>query len=122
MRDRLSIFAVALVALATWLSAQSGQDVFVIRGVRVFDGTVVIENQTVVISEGRIAAIGAVVDVPRNAIEVPGAGRTLLPGLIDSHVHVGINSPADALQQSLVPSNHKVSPIPRGCSLPGHPT
>jgi imidazolonepropionase-like amidohydrolase len=39
--------------------------------------------------------------VPGNAEEVAGAGRTLLPGLIDAHVHVSQLWPIEALQQSL---------------------
>ncbi|WP_436889778.1 amidohydrolase family protein [Nocardiopsis dassonvillei] len=45
------------------------------------DGTVVIEG-------GRIAAAGAV-PVPAGAREVPLPGCTVLPGLVDTHVHLG---------------------------------
>ncbi len=41
----------------------------------------------VLIREGRIAAIGAHLDLP-GAQTVDGRGRFLVPGLIDSHVHV----------------------------------
>ena len=69
-----------------------------IRGVRVFDGRRVIENTTVLVRGGRIGDMGTAVDVPDDAMVVNGAGRTLLPGLIDSHAHVLGEGPQQALQ------------------------
>jgi imidazolonepropionase-like amidohydrolase len=43
----------------------------------------------VVIHDGRIARIGRHLGVPADAREIDGRGRFLIPGLIDSHVHVG---------------------------------
>ena len=75
---------------------------YVIRNVRVFDGETVAENQTVVISRGRISAVGgSTVAVPADAQEIAGKGHTLLPGLIDAHIHLPLSSPAEALQQTL---------------------
>jgi imidazolonepropionase-like amidohydrolase len=47
-------------------------------------------NRTVVITGNRITAVGndGKVDLPRNAEIVDAAGKTLLPGLWDMHVHV----------------------------------
>jgi cytosine/adenosine deaminase-related metal-dependent hydrolase len=101
MSARGAIAVVLWLALTVSFPAQSREETFVIRGVRVFDGTAIAENQTVVIASGKIAAIGTSVDAPAGAIDVPGKDRTLLPGLIDSHVHVGIGSAVEALQQSL---------------------
>jgi imidazolonepropionase-like amidohydrolase len=101
MKGRGTIALALWLALAVFAPAQSREDTFVVRGVRVFDGTTIMEDQTVVIASGKIAAIGTPVDVPAGAIDLPGKDRTLLPGLIDSHVHVGIGAAVDALQQSL---------------------
>jgi imidazolonepropionase-like amidohydrolase len=90
------------VSAASLLPAQSLDRPYVIRDVRVFDGESVAERQTVVISEGRIAAVGgSSVAVPAGAEDVAGADRTLLPGLIDAHIHLPIAFPAEALQQTL---------------------
>ncbi|HEX2210420.1 MAG TPA: CIA30 family protein [Longimicrobium sp.] len=67
--------------------------------VRIFDGKRVMEDAAVVVEGGRIAAAGREVQVPANALTVEGWGCTLLPGLIDGHVHV---LAADALRQELV--------------------
>ena len=98
-----SVLALALFASATLLpSAQSGDSAYVIRDVRVFDGEIVAERQTVVISQGKITAVGgSTVDVPAGAQEITGEGRTLLPGLMDAHIHLSMTSTAEALQQAL---------------------
>lgn len=60
---------------------------FAIRGARVFDGTRDLGVATVVVRDGRIAAVGADAAVPDGLPVVEAAGKTLLPGLIDAHVH-----------------------------------
>ena len=66
------------------------------RGVRVFDGARVWPRANVVVSD-RILAIGDV-PIPAGVEVVEGAGHTLLPGLIDSHIHI---YDASQLEQSL---------------------
>lgn len=77
---------------------------FAVRDVRLFDGREVRNGVTVVVRDGRIAAVGPDVAVPEGAEMVPGAGRTLLPGLIDAHVHTfpATRDPDGVLRQALV--------------------
>lgn len=65
---------------------EAGSTAFI--NVRIFDGEKVIPAATVVVEGGRITAVGTEAAVPAGAEIVDGAGRTLLPGLIDSHVHI----------------------------------
>ncbi len=65
-------------------------------GVRLFNGRDVIDNATVVWSDGVVRAAGAEVDVPADAERIDGRGNTAVPGLIDSHVHSFGSSQADA--------------------------
>jgi hypothetical protein len=53
-------------------------------------GAGVIPDQTVLVREGRIVEIGpaAGVRVPAGALRIDGAGRYLMPGLADMHVHL----------------------------------
>jgi imidazolonepropionase-like amidohydrolase len=46
-----------------------------------------VRNATVLIEGERIAAVGPAVAVPKNATVLDAAGRTVLPGIIDCHVH-----------------------------------
>lgn len=50
----------------------------------------VLKDQTVIIERGRIAQIGpaASVRLPRNARQIDGRGKYLMPGLADFHVHL----------------------------------
>ena len=65
---------------------------FLIRNTRIFTGDgKVIENGAVLVRDGKIAAIyeGAAPDPDQLKAEVvEGAGKTLLPGLIDAHIHL----------------------------------
>jgi imidazolonepropionase-like amidohydrolase/Tol biopolymer transport system component len=51
----------------------------------------VIEEGTVLVDGNRIVAVGpsSLVEVPSNAHVVDATGKTLMPGLIDGHAHVG---------------------------------
>ena len=63
--------------------------------VRAFlDGTHFAENQTVIVEQGKITLVGAAADikVPKGAQVFEGAGKTLVPGLWDSHMHFGDDS------------------------------
>ena len=64
-----------------------------IRGARLVDGVrpAALPSATVLVgADGRIAAVGASesVQIPAGVPEISGAGLTLLPGLIDGHVHL----------------------------------
>jgi hypothetical protein len=63
--------------------------------VRAFvDGSRFAEGQTVLVDKGRIVAVGpaASVRVPAGAQVIDGRGKTLVPGLWDSHMHFGDDS------------------------------
>ncbi len=77
----------ALMALPLVAAAQ----VTALTGARVIDGTGgVMDNATVIVRDGRIAAVGpaAQVQVPAEATRVDLTGKTLMPGLINAHGHV----------------------------------
>jgi imidazolonepropionase-like amidohydrolase len=49
-----------------------------------------IENGTIVISDGKITAVGANVSVPSGAEKIDGKGLSVYPGLIDSATNMGL--------------------------------
>ena len=75
---------------APWLHAQQRDVVkpFAVRDVRLFDGERVSEHRTVLVQDGIIRRVGGADLALGDADVVDGRGRTLLPGLIDAHVHL----------------------------------
>ncbi|PRX10875.1 UNVERIFIED_ORG: imidazolonepropionase-like amidohydrolase [Martelella mediterranea] len=64
---------------------------YLFTGGRILDprsGTL-IDGLNVLTEAGKIKAVSAGVEAPADAVEIPLDGRTLMPGLIDCHVHVG---------------------------------
>ena len=63
---------------------------FVDVAVLTMDQPGLMEHQTVIATDGRVAIIGplATTAVPVGALTIDGRGRTLIPGLIDAHVHL----------------------------------
>ena len=49
-----------------------------------------IENGTVVIREGKIAAVGTTVDVPADAVSIDARGLSVYPGMIDAGTSMGL--------------------------------
>ena len=62
----------------------------------IFDGKNIIDANTIVFENGEISCIGGT--VPDDAEIIDGTGATLLPGLIDAHVHTSIDGLREALQ------------------------
>jgi len=77
-------------------------EVTVISGGRalVGPGLEPVAEATVVISGGFIVAAGSASDIetPDGAIHVDATGFTLIPGFIDSHVHIGFAEPIEVLE------------------------
>ena len=82
--------------LALWTvgaPAQQSASIRAFTGARVIDGSdrPPIDNATIVVRDGRIVSVGpaARATVPAGAERVALAGKTVIPGLINAHGHVG---------------------------------
>lgn len=86
-----AVAAVAFVLAARPDAQTGGATAFVGARVVVGDGTAPIENATVVVRNGQIAEVGpsARVRVPAGAARVDVAGKTIMPTIVDTHVHLG---------------------------------
>jgi len=65
----------------------------VFTGATLIDGTGAkpVEDVSIMVEGDKIKAVGKGLDIPRDAKVIDVAGRTVLPGLIDSHVHLCSN-------------------------------
>jgi len=81
------VFSTMLFACGLGLTLPALADTWLIRDARVFDGEQMHAKRSVLVKDDRIADADFHGAVPAGAHVVDGAGRTLLPGLIDAHVH-----------------------------------
>ena len=83
--------ALGLLATLLVLATSAGAQDLLIRNARLLDGTGAPprEHVSILIRDGRIQAIGQVADEP-NLLTLDVAGASVLPGLIDSHVHLSV--------------------------------
>ena len=77
-----SLLVVAVVSIA------AAAEVTHIRNARVFDGSGVIDATDVLVRDGAIEHVGRNLPSPDGAVVIDATGKTLLPGLIDCHVHI----------------------------------
>jgi len=69
--------------------------------VAISSGTIVpivgdeIQRGTVLIRDGKIAAVGDAVAIPDGALVVDASGKWVLPGFIEAHGHVGVSEEAE---------------------------
>lgn len=114
LEDYLALL-LALITLATTIvhvafgaskTQNTGASIaFINVSVIPFDRERILENQTVIVHDGRIAEIGpaAKIKVPVNAVKIDGRGKYLMPGLADMHVHLypGAGQKDDLASQQL---------------------
>jgi imidazolonepropionase-like amidohydrolase len=94
------VFLFALVAGASAVNAQD----LAIRGATILtvtNGT--IENGTVLIRNGKITAIGRDVSIPSGVRVVDGAGKFVMPGIIDAHSHTAMDAGLNEGAESVTP-------------------
>jgi len=87
----LGAAAIAGGFLSSAPSAQAPGGTIALTNARVFDGSgrAPIENATVLVVNGKIQEVGTAVKVPAGATRVDARGKTIIPGLINAHGHVG---------------------------------
>jgi imidazolonepropionase-like amidohydrolase len=85
----LLLLLAALPSIAATDDSSSGVKAF--TGARIVDGTgkPAIEKATLLVRNGRIESVGTSVKVPPGAQRVDVSGKTIIPGLISAHSHIG---------------------------------
>jgi imidazolonepropionase-like amidohydrolase len=83
-----SLHLLLLALLSTAATSAQADPATLIRNVRIFDGSKVIGLGSVLIDGTKIIRVGPSIPAPKGATIIDGTGKTLLPGLIDSHVHM----------------------------------
>ncbi|OGU31974.1 MAG: amidohydrolase [Ignavibacteria bacterium GWA2_55_11] len=92
---RISMFAAMAICCCARLEAQDKATV--IRGALIYtvEGAP-IDNGVLIVRNGKIVSVGpASTSVPSDAVVVEAAGKVILPGLVDTHSHIGGGSGGD---------------------------
>ena len=92
MTRALTLLTAAVMALAagTKPAASQTDDVILVRGGTVHTATgAPISNGSVLIRAGKIVAVGANTSAPSGARIIDATGKTVTPGMIDNHSHIG---------------------------------
>jgi imidazolonepropionase-like amidohydrolase len=95
----LAVFSATVLSV----TSQAQNAVTVYEGARVItgDGTAALENASIVVNGARIEQVGRASDVkaPAGAARVSLAGKTVMPTIVDTHVH--LSQTREALEQDL---------------------
>ncbi len=99
---KILLVATVFSAVATSSFAQEESFPILFTNVHVFDGVNEerIENANVLVVDNLIAEVSAEPLAVANARIIDGGGRTLMPGLIDAHVHMAITEPIADLRDN----------------------
>ena len=96
MKLFVSVFVATYIALTNGATAPASaqERALAIRNATILTAAspVAIEAGTILIRGGKIAAVGANVTVPADAQVIDATGMWVMPGIIDSHSHLGVYS------------------------------
>ncbi|MBI3931982.1 MAG: amidohydrolase family protein [Acidobacteria bacterium] len=90
MTPRPALALAAILAAAPASPAERAPQVTVVKAARLFDGTrdTLVRDAVVVVEGTKIKAVGSRLPIPAGATVIDLGDATLLPGLIDTHVHL----------------------------------
>ena len=92
--------SILLILVSSLLSAQST----VLQHVRIIDGNGhVQEDRALVITAGRIAGVN--IQPAKGAAIIDGTGKTIIPGLINAHGHLGVVRGVKSAPENYTPAN-----------------
>jgi imidazolonepropionase-like amidohydrolase len=91
LRSGSGLLCVAVVSVAVWAQAPN-PSVYAIKGGKVFTlAGAPIENGTVIIRNGKIAAVGANIEIPVGAEVIDATGLEVYPGMFDAVTQMGLS-------------------------------
>jgi imidazolonepropionase-like amidohydrolase len=97
------VVAFALVALAQDASPPVPSDLLIKNAVIMTASHGNIPNGSIYIKGGKIAAVGAKVNVPSGVAVIDAAGKFLTPGIIDSHSHIALDNDVNEATSPITP-------------------
>ena len=91
-RAVLALVLAASLAIPAWPQTAASTTAYAIKGGKIFTlAGAPIENGTVIIRDGKIAAVGANIAVPQDAQVIDATGLEVYPGMFDPITQIGLN-------------------------------
>jgi imidazolonepropionase-like amidohydrolase len=93
-----------LAAFAAAAQAQTAPHNVVIKNATVMTVTHGnIQNGSIYIKDGKIAAVGAAVNAPADATVIDAGGKYLTPGIVDAHSHIALDDDVNEATSPITP-------------------
>jgi len=92
-----------LAGIAAWGQASASHDVLIKNAtvMTVTHGN--IQNGSIYIKDGKIAAVGANVTAPAGATVIDAGGKYVTPGIVDSHSHIALDDDVNEATSPVTP-------------------
>jgi imidazolonepropionase-like amidohydrolase len=85
-------------------AAHSGKNEFVIKNATLLTATHGrVENGSIYVKDGKIAAFGANVAAPASAVVIDAEGKYVTPGIVDPHSHMALDNDVNEATNPVVP-------------------
>ncbi|MFA0476389.1 amidohydrolase family protein [Vibrio breoganii] len=105
MKTLVSAVALSIAAMSGAVSAEDTNNSIVLKNVRIFDGMneKVITGKEVLVENNLITKIGDNLSQTPGVEVIDGGGKTLMPGIMDMHVHMALYRPVGVMRDELTP-------------------
>ncbi|MEL6809990.1 MAG: amidohydrolase family protein [Bacteroidota bacterium] len=77
------------IGLNAMVDKPSGKVAFTNARIITMEGDKVIENGTLIVHQNRIEAVGENIPIPEGVKSYDLSGKTVMPGMVDAHAHIG---------------------------------
>ena len=114
-RTTLCLWALLCAGIAFCAQTSAAQATLAIRGAKVYPiSGPPIERGVLLVANGKIVAVGeeGKIKIPRGATIEDAAGKVVMPGIVDSHSHIGII--ANPMAEDSGDANESSGPIQPG--------
>jgi imidazolonepropionase-like amidohydrolase len=95
--------ALAAVAMLAAPAITSAQDVAIRNATIITISGADIQNGTILVRNGKIAAVGTNVNIPSGVRTIDGTGKFVMPGIIDAHSHAALEGGINEGSESVTP-------------------
>lgn len=103
MRGLVGVLVATLLGTLPVTAPASAQDLLIQGGTVITITNGDLENTDVLIQDGRIAEIGENLEAPEGVRIIDATGKFVMPGILDSHSHMGIDRGINEGSRSVVP-------------------